>query len=294
MVRKFAPEFESVKQSPCWPCCEVGHEHAIALARELSNQLIREANVTKYHVHGLFGIFADGDRINYEAVGKVRPPFGRMVTENYEHAKTRFIYSRLCALSQSHKIETVCEIGFNAGLSAILLLEAAQSARVLSFDLADFPWARRADQLMRARFSRSRFPGVVFGDSHKTLDQQARQEEGGTLRCDAAFIDGAKTYTGRLQHIADLRRFARPGTRVFLDEVTSYACVSGELNDTEHLRQCRDINRGYYPSTRAYSHAVNQGHMRILECAWPSRLVDKDGVCVAELLGNRTRRDDVT
>ena len=70
MVRGVAPEFDAIEKAPCWPCCEAGHENAVAIARELSYQLIREANVTRYNVHGLFGIFADGDRINYNATGK--------------------------------------------------------------------------------------------------------------------------------------------------------------------------------------------------------------------------------
>ena len=66
---------------------------------------------------------------------------------NYAQVKTRFIFSRLCALSQQRPIRNVCEIGFNAGLSAMLLLEASRTARVLSYDLADFAWARRADEV---------------------------------------------------------------------------------------------------------------------------------------------------
>ena len=271
-------EAEGVRRQPCWPCCEVGHTHAVALARELSSQLIREANSTGYNVHGLFGIFASGDRINHT---ERRAP-------DYKHVKTRFIYDRLCELSRSHNISTVCEIGFNAGLSAILLLEATRSARVVSFDLGNFPWAKRAETLVRDYYGQARFPGVIFGEAHTTLRERAALEHqrGRQLRCDAAFIDGAKTYTGRLQHIQDVRAVSPARTRIFLDEITSRECVDGSLshNPYDYALHCKGRNGNYYDATRAYSQAVRRGIMRVLDCAWPSHMNGTDGICMAELL----------
>ena len=281
-----ATEAEGASRGPCWPCCEVGHSHAVALARELSYQLIREANSTSYNVHGLFGIFASGDRINYTATGKHRAPHERPTAPNYGQVKTRFIYSRLCELSRSRSVSTVCEIGFNAGLSAILLLEATRSARVLSFDLGNFPWASRADELVREHYGSARFPGVVFGEAHTTLREQAAREQqrGRQLRCDAAFIDGAKSYVGRLQHIQDIRAVSRLGTRIFLDEITSRECVDGSLSPSDYALRCKRINGAYYDATRAYSAAVRRGMMRVLDCAWPPHMNGTDGICLAELL----------
>lgn len=270
-----------VHDSPCWPCCMETHDHVVMLGRELSKQLVREYNTTKYTVHGLFGIFAAGDPIEYNVTGKLRKPFQRPWNENYEGAKTEFIYTRLCALSQARHISTVCEIGFNAGLSAMLLLESARSAVVRSFDLGDFTWARRANELVRQAYG-SRFPGVVFGDSTKALRRQRADDA--NFVCDAAFIDGAKTYKGRYQHILDLREVSRPGVPVFLDEITSEACVNGSVPEAEHRTECLPLSSGYYESTRAYSDACRNGSLRIIECAWPSKLIDKDGVCLGELL----------
>ena len=41
------------------------------------------------------------------------------------------------------------------------------------------------------------------------------------LRCDASFIDGAKTFAGRLAHVHSLRRVSPPRAKVFLDEVST-------------------------------------------------------------------------
>ena len=331
-----AAEWDAVRRPSCWPCCEEGHAHAVYLARELSYQLIREYNTTKYNVHGRFGIFADGDRVNYAVTGKPRLPFGAIhVENNYGHTKTRFIYSRLCELNRNNTINTICEIGFNAGLSAILMLEAARSARLVSFDLADFRWAHRADELVRQHYGRRRFPGVVFGDSSLTVatlkdaaaaaaastgdvplvkmdgfegDDAARlpksdkqylqrhtrsgiipqalaQAIGPPLHCDAGFIDGAKTFTGRLRHILSMRSVSSPGTVVFMDEVTSKECCDGTFGDgDEHAARCKPLNEGYYDATRAYSHAAKRGLLKVVECDWPNGYNGTDGVCMGVLL----------
>lgn len=177
--------------------------------------------------------------------------------------------------------------GFNAGLSAILLLEASRTAQVLSFDLGDFAWARRANGLVREYYGKDRFPGVIFGNSHRTLFELAEQRklaDKESLRCDAAFIDGAKTFAGRLQHIEDVRAVSPRGARIFLDEVTSQECVDGSLGPDEHDSTCKRLQPGYYEATRAYTNASRRGIMRVIECAWPPRLKNVDGICMAELL----------
>ena len=84
--------------------------------------------------------------------------------------KTRFLYEHVCRLAQQGRANTICEVGFNAGLSALLLLEAAPSARVISFDLGDMPWSGFAANALRAAYdSPRRFIGTVFGDSAATL-----------------------------------------------------------------------------------------------------------------------------
>ena len=97
------PEWQAVRSSLCWPCCEEGHSHAVLLARELSYQLIREYNSTGYDVHGRFGIFADGDRIAHKYLhGRPKLDFQAATAGDYAHAKTRFIYSKLCEHARTH------------------------------------------------------------------------------------------------------------------------------------------------------------------------------------------------
>ena len=213
------------------------------------------------------------------------------------------------------------------------MLEAARSARLVSFDLADFRWAHRADELVRQHYGRRRFPGVVFGDSSLTVatlkdaaaaaaastgdvplvkmdgfegDDAARlpksdkqylqrhtrsgiipqalaQAIGPPLHCDAGFIDGAKTFTGRLRHILSMRSVSSPGTVVFMDEVTSKECCDGTFGDgDEHAARCKPLNEGYYDATRAYSHAAKRGLLKVVECDWPMATMLRMG-CACEL-----------
>ena len=246
------------------------HERIEQRAQALSEDL-KSDRTSGYRVHGLFGIFADGSANN------VTDTKARRSALNYEGVKTRFMATGACTLGRARRTRTVCEIGFNAGLSALLLLEAVPDATVFSFDLGDMPWSRRADSLLQAAYG-ERFPGVIFGDSAKTLPAHARQSGG--FRCDIIFIDGSKSYRGRLTSVLDARNISRLGrTLVFLDEVSSMACVNGTFDETtEHLDRCR---RGFPDAARAYTTASRRGLLNVLECAWPRRYRNVDGICAA-------------
>ena len=122
-------------------CGEQQYSAMIALAEGLSAYLVSNSS-NRYLAHGQFGIFAGGAQLH-----------ARKRLPNYEGVKTRFLFSEVCSLEHAHghaptassaQPMTICEVGFNAGLSALLLLEAASTSRVISFDLGDMPWTRNA------------------------------------------------------------------------------------------------------------------------------------------------------
>lgn len=242
-------------------------------ARALSQLLIDNRNVTKYDVHGLFGIFGKGDRVADNPT--------RCYFLNYEDTKVDFMHAHACRFGQRLTRPTVCEIGFNAGLSALLLLESIPHARVLSFDLGDLPWARAADKILRKTYGAARFPGVTFGDSKLTIPQMATERP---FRCDLSFVDGDKTYQGRYDTLAALRGVASNHAPVFMDEVTSKACVNGTYasGSDKHERRCAALNGGYWPSVRAYNRACREGWLRVQRCAWPRRH-PHDGLCIGHI-----------
>lgn len=256
------------------------------LARALSRDLIL-ANSSRagYAVHGQFGIFARGDRI---------PGTNRHLHVNYAGVKARFMFARTCAEHErlrrsSGRHMSICEVGFNAGLSSLLFLEAAPTATVHSFDLGDLSWSRLASRLLKENYGTRRFPGVVFGDSARTLRARHRAQP---LRCDVAFIDGDKSFAGRLQSLHDMRDISRPGALIFLDDLTSRACIDGSVPEADFLTRCvgggssrtsRQHLHTYATTVRAYDHASRAGLLRVGECVWPPGYKHKDGVCTAEL-----------
>ena len=182
---------------------------------------------------------------------------------------------------------TICEVGFNAGLSSLLLLEAGAHSRVISFDLGDFTWARSAEAWLRANYSASRFLGVVFGDSSRTLP--AFKASHADFSCDVMFIDGDKSYEGRRAQLRLMRAMSYPGAHLFFDEITSQQCMNGSVPLEHHSRECRTrdaLRLGYWPAMQAYDAATRAGEVKVLQCAWPraKRYANIDGICEAEFL----------
>ena len=244
-------------------------------ARAFSQLLIDNRNTTKYDVHGLFGIFANGD------VVAGRP--NKRNFRDYEDTKTGFMHTHACRLGQRTWRPTVCEVGFNAGLSALLLLESVPNGVVLSFDLGDMPWAREADRLLRNAYGSRRFPGVVWGDSKHTIQETAIKQPN---LCDMAFIDGDKSYKGRYETLWALSDASRPNAPIFMDEVTSEACVNGTFAPgAEHAKRCTHL--GQYPPVRAYNDACREGWFRVERCAWPRKHLT-DGICLGRFQSVKT------
>ena len=236
-------------------------------AYALSQHLIAHKEITKYDVHGLFGIFARGDRIGNRS---------KRYFLNYEGVKTSFMIEWACRIASTSSVTTVCEVGFCAGLSAVLLLEAVPRAKVVSFDLGDLPWSKFADQYVQNMYSTNRFPGVVFGDAAITIPRMAKTN---LTHCDMVFVDGDKSFEGRLQSLRQLRNASSTGAAVFMDEVTSKVCVDGTIAAPMLERRCKFMHVGYWPSVRAYNVAVREGWLRVERCAWPTA-ARADGICM--------------
>lgn len=247
------------------------HRHVERQARALSEHLIAHKATTKYDVHGLFGIFGRGDRIGNTS---------KRYFLDYGGVKTSFMLEWACAVARTTMVDTICEVGFCAGLSAVLLLEAAPRAKVVSFDLGDLPWSRYADKRVQRMYSTERFPGVIFGDAAATIPWAVKTNQ---LRCDMAFVDGDKTFEGRLRSLYELRNASRKNTVVFMDEVTSKECVDGSTPRSALEQRCASLNAGYWPSVRAYNVAVREGWLRVERCAWP-KAVQSDGMCMGYFL----------
>ena len=127
----------------------------------------------KYTDPGKWGVFARGAKAQ----------------RNYEGTKVRFIHEQLCTAGTDEvvlrkmKQPTVCEVGFCAGLSAMLFMESLPRARYVGWDLGDIGWTESNIELMRRAYG-ERFLGVALGFAASTIPlyQQAHPE----LKCDGA------------------------------------------------------------------------------------------------------------
>jgi len=81
-----------------------------------------------------------------------------------------------------------------------------------------------------------------------------------------------------------LRGVASNHAPVFMDEVTSKACVNGTYasDSDQHQSRCAALNGGYWPSVRAYNRACREGWLRVQRCAWPRRH-PHDGLCIGHI-----------
>lgn len=237
--RKAAPE----------ACTEAAYERALLLAKTLGDDLHMTSE--RFFGHGYLGVFSP----------------------DYKGAKTRFIFDTMCRHAAKKPIQQVCEIGFNAGESAVLFLEAAPQARIVSFDFGDKPWTRHQGELLRRAYGK-RFE-LRIGTSAVTLPKY--QREGGSP-CDVALIDGAKTYSGRLTDLSNMQKASRPNPLLFLDEVTTRQCVTGEapLEQCTHARSTTQI-----PPLKAYHKASRDGLLKVDECKFTDQHLD--GFCSATL-----------
>ena len=179
----------------------------------------------------------------------------------YATKKTRFIYN---VLRRSFpEARTVCELGFNAGHSALLFLETLPQARIYSFDLCDGPWTLRNADYIAALYP-ERFE-LIMGDSAETIPAFASRG----IQCDVVLVDGSKDALHRSNDMTLFRKqLASKKAVVLLDEVCSEACIRG-------VSPCQGA---YSAISEMYKSLMREEQLYILECT--DTITEDDGFCV--------------
>mmetsp|Transcript_3649 Transcript_3649/g.7982 ORF Transcript_3649/g.7982 Transcript_3649/m.7982 type:complete len:259 (+) Transcript_3649:81-857(+) len=111
-------------------------------------------------------------------------------------------------------VKTICEVGFNAGHSAAIFLNANPEAVVYSFDIAQFPYTRGNLQLMEELFP-GRFH-YILGPSATTVAEFHRQNP--DIRCDVISVDGDHSTEGTYADLANFRELASCRNWVLMDD----------------------------------------------------------------------------
>jgi len=185
----------------------------------------------------------------------------------YGTKKTRFMYDVLRRSFPDAR--TVCELGFNAGHSALLFLETLPQARIYSFDLCDQLWTLRNADYLAALYP-DRFE-LIMGDSAETVPAFASRG----IQCDVVFIDGSKDALHRRNDMTLFRQQLASGNAlVFLDEVSSEACIRGD----SPCQGTATLNEAYRVISEMYLSLVKEEQLFILECS--DTMTEDDYLCV--------------
>jgi hypothetical protein len=186
-------------------------------------------------------------------------------------------YASLAALPW---VQTVCEIGFNAGHSAATYLATKDSLKYRAFDIGVHGASRPAAELLEWIFGESRI-SVAWGDSARTVplaELGGATTDNGTvvfnddassrppLCCDLAVVDGAHTYDASMLDVLNFARVVgRPDERCRRgrEDVLPLGCGLIVVDDI----LSPDVSSPYddedievtlsSPSTKAFDHATS-------------------------------------
>lgn len=123
-------------------------------------------------------------------------------------------------LVHSADIQTVCEVGFNAGHSTAVFLESNPHVVVWSFDLMELAYSTAMVAWFHRTY-RSRFH-MIRGLSQDTLPMYASK-----LKCDVFSIDGDHSYQGALTDLTNALKMMDPGGTLIADDASEVraACM---------------------------------------------------------------------
>jgi len=134
-------------------------------------------------------------------------------------------------------IDTICEVGFNAGHSAAVFLMANPTAKYITFDLGELSWS-----VGQVEYISKMFPNrvtYVKGDSHTAIARY--QNEHPETKCDLWSIDGDHGPNSRLDFEA-ARNMASPHGLVLADDCTqSFPAVKEVWRQLQILDQVKNL-----------------------------------------------------
>jgi len=111
------------------------------------------------------------------------------------------------------KPQTVCEIGFNTGHSALMWLIGGAET-VVSFDICRHPYTMRAAEKLNTQY-----PGrihLIPGNSTETVPRYAQSPK--AARCDVVFVDGDHNWDMPLVDLKQLQQLSHEKTLVIMDD----------------------------------------------------------------------------
>ena len=111
-------------------------------------------------------------------------------------------------LSSQSWVKQVCEIGFNAGHSALFWLIGSNKTKLVSFDINAYEYTKSMSDFIKSLYP-NRFE-IVWGDSRKSVPFFRQQKKGikESFVCDVIVIDGSHMQDFVLTDLRNMRMMA--------------------------------------------------------------------------------------
>eukprot|EP00933_Yihiella_yeosuensis_P044359 TRINITY_DN39457_c0_g1_i1.p1 TRINITY_DN39457_c0_g1~~TRINITY_DN39457_c0_g1_i1.p1 ORF type:complete len:317 (-),score=42.91 TRINITY_DN39457_c0_g1_i1:178-1038(-) len=129
-------------------------------------------------------------------------------------ASSEKAFSMYYNVARGPTVKNICEVGFNAGHSASMFLNANPKANMYSFDIGQFPYTRGNSKLMKELF-KDRFE-YIEGPSQETIPKFA--EDRPDVKCDVISVDGDHSTEGTLADIINFRKLASCRNWILMDD----------------------------------------------------------------------------
>lgn len=117
-------------------------------------------------------------------------------------------------IARGPTVKTICEVGFNAGHSSALFLNANPQARVIAFDIGQFPYTVGNLHLMKDMFG-DRFD-YILGPSEKSVPEYHKRHP--DVKCDVISVDGDHSTDGTFADLANFKPMASCRNWVLMDD----------------------------------------------------------------------------
>jgi predicted O-methyltransferase YrrM len=115
-------------------------------------------------------------------------------------------------LASNNNIKNILEIGFNAGHSAEIFLQANSNCNVVSFDIGEYNCVNIGKEYIDKTYPNRHT--LILGDSTKTVPTYETD-----IKYDLIFIDGGHSYEIANADLLNCKRLAHKDTIVIMDDI---------------------------------------------------------------------------